>query len=208
MEGYENAESTAAATGWRGQGLAGLGRGDARALGLGLLTSMRAQKKGHGVLSRLTPERQQEVMDYTQTHTLAETVKWLGEDGVKVTSSPLSTRLTAARLQAQLRRNEQTVEALMRDLASSQPGWTPDQIQQVGQAFFSALALEQQDIKVWQAAQALALKREQLTLEQAKFKESLRTKLETGLDAVAEAFMGNAEAMGLFQEARKLLAMA
>ncbi len=166
---------------------------------------MRGHKKGHGVLSRLTAKREQALMDYCQTHTLAEAVTWLAKGRVKITAGPLSTWLGAARLRAQLRRNEATVNTLMRELALSGSGWTPEQIEQAGQMFFSALALDQQDVKVWEAARGLALRREHLDLARAKFKESSRVRLEEGLDAVAEAFKGNAEALRLYQEARKLI---
>jgi DNA-binding phage protein len=40
---------------------------------------------------------------------------------------------------------------------------------------------------------------------ETKFKESLKTKLQSGLDAVAEAFKGNAEAINFYQRARSMI---
>jgi hypothetical protein len=54
-------------------------------------------------------------------------------------------------------------------------------------------------------AATVLMKREDQRFEQEKFKESLRDKLQAGLDAVAEAFKGNAEAMKLYQQARAMI---
>lgn len=49
-------------------------------------------------------------------------------------------------------------------------------------------------------------KERELSLGEAKFKESLRDKLQAGLDAVAEAFKTNPEAMNFYQRARSMIA--
>ncbi|MDB6109775.1 MAG: hypothetical protein JWR69_1525 [Pedosphaera sp.] len=49
-------------------------------------------------------------------------------------------------------------------------------------------------------------KRADRELEQTRFAESMRTKLQSGLDAVAQAFKGKPEAMKLYQQARAMIA--
>jgi hypothetical protein len=46
---------------------------------------------------------------------------------------------------------------------------------------------------------------EALQFDKEKFKEAIKTKLQTGLDAVAEAFKGNPEAMNFYQRARSMI---
>lgn len=72
-------------------------------------------------------------------------------------------------LKQQLSQNETVVETLLEDFKSANPDSTPEQIQQVGQSFFTALALQQQDAKSWFMSQQLALKRDQLSLDKNKF---------------------------------------
>lgn len=70
----------------------------------------------------------------------------------------------------QLSRNEATAEALVAQLAESNPGISPDTLQDAGQAFFSALAVEQQDAHAWAAAQKIGIARQQLALDRDKFR--------------------------------------
>jgi hypothetical protein len=49
------------------------------------------------------------------------------------------------------------------------------------------------------------LKDREQTFEEAKFKESLKSKLQAGLDAVAEAFKSNPEAMQFYTRARSMI---
>lgn len=168
----------------------------------------KADKKprGDSPLNRLGAERQQAIVDHAGAHTLAETVKWLRDDGVITSSTALSDWLSSFRLGAQMRRNESAVERLMRDLSKEHPEWTIEQLQKVGQAFFTSLAVEQQDPKGWFLAQQLALKEKQLEFDQQRYKEALRSKIQAGLEAVAEAFRGNTQAMALYRQARDLVA--
>jgi len=53
--------------------------------------------------------------------------------------------------------------------------------------------------------QRLALKKEQLLLEQSKFRESLQSKLRMGLELIAEAFRDNPQAMTFYEQACALI---
>ena len=69
----------------------------------------------------------------------------------------------------QLARNESTTQALVAELAQENPDLSPEKLQEAGQAFFSALAVEQQDALAWAAAQKIGIARQQLALDRAKF---------------------------------------
>lgn len=132
---------------------------------------MNPQKKprADSPLKTLPPERQAAIAEYAAGKTLEETVAWLKADGLKTSRSALSLFLSWYALRQQMARNESTVATLLQNLQTTRPDWTAEQIQQVGQSFFSALALEQQDADVWNATQQIQLKREQLALERQKF---------------------------------------
>jgi hypothetical protein len=163
-------------------------------------------KRRDGGLSQLPPERREAVRNFAEHHTLAKTLELLADDHIKTSRTALSDWLAVCRVEDVMRRAGTAVEKILSHLDAAGNGWMPQQAQTAGQAMFTAMAIEGRDIKAWRATQALALKREQLELDQAKFKETLRGKLQLGLDALAEAFQGNPRAMELYQEARELIA--
>lgn len=160
-------------------------------------------------LNRLPQERQDELFEFACVHTLAETVAWLREGDVTTCISAVGNWLSAQNLRRQFHRNASAVETLVHTFESASEAkgkkWEPEEIQRVGQAFFSAMAMEQQNPRIWSLTQRLALQKEHLTLEQSKLKESLRTKLRMGLDAVAEAFRENPQAMMFYEQACALI---
>lgn len=133
---------------------------------------MSAAKKprADSVLKTLPPERQSAIAAYAREHTLQQTVAWLAADGLKTSDSSLSDFLSWFALQQQLKRNESTVETLVANMVATRPGWTPEQIHAAGQSFFTALAMEQQNVDAWVLTQRLALQREQLALEDRRVK--------------------------------------
>lgn len=120
-------------------------------------------------LKTLSPARQEAIIEYMTSHKPAEVVAWLREDGIQTSTGALSYFWSWWHLQAQLAKNTSTVETLLQSLQSTRPDWTPEQVQQAGQAFFSALAMEQQDVKGWFLTQQVELKRGQLLLDRQKF---------------------------------------
>lgn len=72
-------------------------------------------------------------------------------------------------MRQQLVRNESTLAGLLESLEEKQPGMSAQQLETVGQAFFTALAVEQQDPKAWVATQRLMVDRERLALERKRF---------------------------------------
>ncbi|MGO9203586.1 MAG: hypothetical protein ACLQM8_23940 [Limisphaerales bacterium] len=165
--------------------------------------------RGNSALNRLSLKRQDALFDFASVHTLAETAAWLRKSRVAASPSSLSIWLSVQRLRRQLRLNEAAVQTVVTKLQAISeaegPKWDPEEVQRAGQAFFSGLAVEQQDPRIWHITQRLALEREQLALEQARFKESLRTKLRMGLEVIAEAFRENPQAMKFYERACALI---
>lgn len=165
--------------------------------------------RGDSPLNRLSLKRQDALFDFASVHTLAESVAWLRKSRVATSTRSLSIWLSVQRLRRQLRLNEAAVQTVVTKLQAISeaegPKWDPEEVQRAGQAFFSGLAVEQQDPRIWHITQRLALEREQLALEQARFKESLRTKLRMGLEVIAEAFRENPQAMKFYERACALI---
>lgn len=116
-------------------------------------------------LGNLPQERQDQIAGYARTHTIEQTVEWLGENGTPTSTGAVSTWLSAWRLSRQLAANASTVDLLLSKYRENNPNATAEEIRVIGQSFFSALALQQQDPKVWAMTQSLDLKREHLTLQ-------------------------------------------
>jgi hypothetical protein len=120
-------------------------------------------------LGTLPPERQEAIAEYARSHSVDETVAWLAADGLQTSSGAVSVWLSSWRLSRQLRLNESTVETLMADYRQRNPQASEAELRAMGQSFFSALAIQQQDAKVWAMTQSLDLKREQLSLDRKRF---------------------------------------
>jgi len=120
-------------------------------------------------LKTLPAERQAAIVEYALSHSLSETVKWLRDDNVQTSSTALSLFLSWYRLQQRLAVNESTVESLLEDLKRNDPSLTLTQLEQAGQAFFSKLAIEQEDSLTWKRIQDAKLKLGALDLSLKKF---------------------------------------
>jgi hypothetical protein len=168
-----------------------------------------SKPRGDSPLNRLSRKRQNALFEFAGVHTPAETVAWLREKSVTTADSAVGNWMSIERLRRQLRLNGAAVQTLVETFQSVSEAegqeWDAEQIQRLGQAFFSAMAVQQQDPRIWNMTQRLALQKEQLTFEQSKFKESLRTKLQMGLEALAEAFRETPPAMRLYEQARALI---
>jgi hypothetical protein len=125
--------------------------------------------RADSVLKTLPEERQAAIADYAREKTLKETRAWLKADGINTSEAALSGFLRWFGLQQQLKNNAATVEQLVAEFKSANPAAAPEMVQQVGQSFFTALALQQQDPQQWLWIQQTALKKEQLALDRSKF---------------------------------------
>jgi uncharacterized protein (DUF2252 family) len=106
-------------------------------------------------------------------HSLAETVDWLAEQGIAVTASSLSQFLACHRLTEQLERNALAIETMLANELKSGRPFTSERIWEIGQKFFSHMALANQDSRVWFQAQQTELKKNRLLLDWQKHRDQL-----------------------------------
>jgi hypothetical protein len=99
------------------------------------------------------------------------------------------------------------------------PEASASQVREAGVSFFMAEALANQDRQGFSDIANLHLRElegktkagfdeRKISLAEAKFKDSLRDKLQAGLEEIATAFKGNPEAMKLYQQARAMISRA
>lgn len=137
--------------------------------------STQRKPRADSPLKTLPVPRQAAIAEYLQTHTLVETQGWLAADGVKTSVTALSEFGSWYALRQQLLRNESTVETLQEDFKQRNPQATAAELSAIGQSFFAALALNQQDAEAWVQVQNLNLKTEQISLDREKL-EFLKAK--------------------------------
>lgn len=139
---------------------------------------MKPDKKtrADAVLKNLPEPRQAEIYERLTVKTpdwpntsYAAVLAWLKADGLETSSGALHSFYSAYTFRKQLGANASVVETLLADFKSANPTATPEQIQSTGQAFFSALALQQQDPQQWRWIQQSQLQQQQLALERKKF---------------------------------------
>lgn len=94
---------------------------------------------------------------------------WLATTGVKTSTAALSEFHSWFALKRQLEKNQTAVQTLLAEAEKEHPNWTPEELRELGQAFFQALALDQRDPKVWMMTQKLARDFENLKLARKKF---------------------------------------
>jgi len=111
-----------------------------------------------------------------------------------------------------LARDADLVEQIEKFLRTRKGDWSVERIQEAAISFLMMQALSKGDIKGFTAITRLPalldqvrLKAERLELDREKFAESQQSKISAGLDAVAEEFSRNPEALKLYQVARDVL---
>jgi len=184
---------------------------------------------GRCELNRLSPDRQADVADYAASHTLPETVEWLKNPGwppepgdttqagpggtpsppghpqeTAVSRSALARWLPDYRLRQRCAQNRNSVGALIKELRSARPAWTPDEVHQAARTFFEALAVQREETRLWALTQRLDLRRAQLELSTTKHQDSQRSKLKLGPELIAGAFRDNPEAFKHYEQACKI----
>jgi hypothetical protein len=129
-------------------------------------------------LKLLPEDRQSEIAEFALGHTLADTVVWLATSGIELSTCALSKFLAWYRLKQQMAKNELIVKELLTTLAEQNPDLTPDRIAELGQIFFSSLALEKQDPKAWYLAQQIVLRKAQFQLAFQKYHDQVQARKE------------------------------
>jgi hypothetical protein len=110
-------------------------------------------------------------------------------------------------MREQCAQSRDSVGALIKELRSAKPAWTPGEVHQAAPTFFEALALQRQETRLWALTQRLDLRRAQLELSTTKHEDSQQSKLKLGLELIAEAFRDNPEAREHYEQACKLVGL-
>lgn len=109
----------------------------------------------------LSPKQQERIVEHARAHKLEETVAWHQADGLAGGSvSSLSRWLSGWRLRERLRQNETIVDTVLAEAQKNDPSLTTEKLFPLGQAMFSAMAIDAQDPQVWLATQRLELERQ------------------------------------------------
>lgn len=168
------------------------------------------------MLGTLPPERQKDIAEYAQAHTLKDTIAWLAADGIRTNKSSLSEWLSSFSWEELYSEAESDAQKFMDLVRKSAPEIEDAKVEQFGNAFFQMRAIKRDQPELFlkfrtakHRAQMdvakLAQREKEMALELEKFKESTKSKLESGLDEIAQAFKGNPKAMELYQQARALI---
>lgn len=108
----------------------------------------------------LSPKQQERIVEHARAHKLEETVAWHQADGLSGGSvSSLSRWLSGWRLRERLAQNATIVDTVLAEAQKNDPTLTTEKLFPVGQAMFSAMAIDAQDPQVWLATQRLELER-------------------------------------------------
>lgn len=165
---------------------------------------MSTKPRSDAALKTLPPDRQADIAEHLRSHSLAETAKWLADDGFKTSSRALSEFRSWHALAETLRDNDSTVQALLADLKSAKPGMTPDELDAAGQMFFTALSINQKDSLGWKRAQDVKIKSGVLKLNWDKFRfdavQACRKQLPALKSIEANKSLSEAEKTDAFME--------
>lgn len=111
---------------------------------------------------RMLPEdRQAEVLAYLEGHSVAETVKWLAQDGFKASSGALSEWRSWYLLRQSYKETKSDVETILdnirRNAEAKGETVSEEELFSYGQETFAVLALKGKDAKEWARIQSLGL---------------------------------------------------
>src|SRR6185503_7713472 len=110
-------------------------------------------------LKTLPEERQVEIADFARTHSLAQTVQWLGETGLKTSISAVSQFVRWHRFKQDRARSEAALQEKLADIVRQDPTATAERLQEVGQILFAMSAIEQVDHRAWYLNQTINLRK-------------------------------------------------
>jgi hypothetical protein len=122
--------------------------------------------RSDAVMKNLPEERQAEILDHTKTHKLSDTVEWLAKGGLTVSTCAVSNWRIWRVQKIMLDRRQERILNLLADYKKRYPKTTKQELNDMGEDFFNRLAIDQEDVKSWQMAQQVQLKRERQEQQQ------------------------------------------
>ena len=134
-------------------------------------------------LKTLSEERQDEIAQYALKNSLKQTAQWLCECGVPTSFPAVSRFLDWYKIKQTLQRIETVTDTVVSELATQNPELPAERLHQIGNDFFTSLALLKQDHKAWYMSEQIALKNARLKLETRKFENEIQARHETSTAA-------------------------
>jgi len=164
--------------------------------------------RSDAVLKVLSEKRKDEIAEFARTRSLVKTLKWLKKSGIDTSMGALSTFLSEYRVSQRLMQIAAVVQVALFEKLKQDPRLTPELMQQLGQSFFSGLAITREDARVWDITQQIELKKEKLDLERQKHCDDVkdrRAKLKKGLKAPKKGGGIRAETLEQIERELKLM---
>ncbi len=140
-------------------------------------------------LKTLPEARQADIAAYAVDHSHPQVVEWLSAQGIDTSASAVSQFLAWYKAIQQLHRNESAVRELLRDFAQNNPQISPERLEQAGTYFFTSMAVERQDPKIWYLAQQTACLKAKLELDLQKYRDQVQARkdaIQNELDAAKD----------------------
>jgi proteasome lid subunit RPN8/RPN11 len=120
-------------------------------------------------LRMLAAERQEEIITYLEQHSHAETLAWLLQKDLKVSSGALSMWYSWWLLRRRSQQDEATVISLIDNLRRRKTRLSEEELYAIGQESFNLLAIRNQDSETWARLQHIRQREKVVSLAQQKF---------------------------------------
>ena len=176
--------------------------------GKGPAEGLSRKPRSNAKLKTQPEELQLRIVEYGRKHSLVATVKWLRQQGIRVTDMTVSRFLGWHRAKEEFARKESVVLGMLEAMKKRDPSLTPEKVRETGQTYFSALALEGKDARVWSLVQHIALRQEKLELDWKKYRDAVKARkaaLERELNEVKSAGGISPDTLGKIEAELKLL---
>lgn len=127
--------------------------------------------RADAVLKTLTKDRQSDIAEFARSHTLAETVKWLGADGVRIQKSALSRWLSWWQWQQIYVQSESDAEDFKEMVRKEYPDMDIEKVERFGHLFFQRAAIKRDQPQIFLKFSSA---RSKAALEKAKLAQTDR----------------------------------
>ena len=132
--------------------------------------------RSNSTLKTLPEDRQADIAEYAQDHSLADTLTWLKVNGVDTSTGAISRFLSWYSVRRQLVQNKSAVQEVIRHLKEEDPDTTPEQLSALGEKFFLGLAIANRDPHAWWLAQQASCRKSELQLEFQKYHDQIQAR--------------------------------
>lgn len=123
-------------------------------------------------------------------------------------SASISTISGFYRWLRQKRETEQSMEAAEQaklEFLKENPDASPEALHSLAQMVFTNKAMQQGDVKAWAKVAGIWERKKAREFNEKKFQAAIKSKLETGLDALFEEIKGNERAEKIFKQLKDVL---